>query len=211
MSIAPFSSDDALLKYATGFVADRVAAFRKDLAICLTADANGHHAYFPALITCIGFVDLLSGLYAGRLESPTLQDLQKYILKFFHNKEDYLHIDILYFMFRHKIAHIAYPYIVFDTTTKMLPPPPRRIVWSVGIFARKKAIRLIDYSTPQTKLKTHTPWPMSYDSRIFVSLTALRNDIVKSIRGPTGYMHHLRSDSLARTHFAQCMKTYFPP
>jgi hypothetical protein len=40
----------------------------------------------------------------------------------------------LYHMFRHKIAHIAYPYLVFDTAKelKQLRLPHRRIVWSVG-------------------------------------------------------------------------------
>ena len=38
------------------------------MAICLTADKAGHHAYFPALMTSIGFADFLSGLYAGTLD-----------------------------------------------------------------------------------------------------------------------------------------------
>jgi hypothetical protein len=207
----PFPSDAALLTYASWFVSDRVEVFRKDLAICMTPNNKGQHAYFPALITCIAFLEFLSGLYAGKLEFQKLSDLQTYVEKFFRNKTDYAHLDILYFMFRHKIAHIAYPYLIFDTTTKSLPPPARRIVWTVGILARKPAIQLIDYPTLQTKIKTKTPWLISYTSRMRVSLTALRVDIIKSIFGPSGYLQHLKTDSTARTHFAQCMKTYIPP
>ena len=118
MSISPFSSDEQLLEYANWFLRDRVRAFRKDLAICMTANSKREHAYFPALITCIAFADLLSGLYAGKLDYPRLPDLQVYISRFFRNKRDYAHINILYAMFRHKIAHIAYPYLVFDTAPK---------------------------------------------------------------------------------------------
>lgn len=68
MSIEPFASDRELIEYARLFLRDRIAVFRGDVAICMTPDSSGHHAYFPALITSIAFLDLLSGLYAGNLE-----------------------------------------------------------------------------------------------------------------------------------------------
>ncbi len=153
----------------------------------MTANAKREHAYFPALITCIAFADLLSGLYAGKLNYPKLPDLQNYISKFFRNKANYTHVDLLYMMFRHKIAHIAYPYLVFDTTSKGLSLPHRRIVWTVGIYKREKPITLIDYPDLKAILKTKTPWPVPHTSRMKVSLTELRNDIISSINGPAGY------------------------
>lgn len=211
MSINPFSSDKQLLDYARWFLRDRVCAFRKDLAICMTGNAKAEHAYFPALITCIAFADLLTGLYVGELDYPKLADLRDYISRFFRNKNDHAHIDILYMMFRHKIAHIAYPYLVFDTSTKKIPGPHRRIVWTVGIYAGRKPIELIDYPTSRTILRTKTAWPVPYTSRIKVSLTALRTDIIKSIYGPSGYLQHFKSDSVARERFARCMKLYASP
>jgi hypothetical protein len=210
VSVSPFKSDNELVEYARWFLRDRVRAFRKDLAICMTANKKREHAYFPALITCIAFADLLSGLYAGKLDYPKLPDLKAYIEKFFRKKANYVNVDILYKMFRHKIAHIAYPYLVFDTAKK-LPPPPRRIVWTVGIYVGKKPIELIEYATPRTILRTKTAWPVPYTSRMKVSLTAFRNDIINSIYGPSGYLQHLQSDPTARKHFAQCMKEYAPP
>jgi hypothetical protein len=63
----------------------------------------------------------------------------------------------------------------------------------------------------RTLLKTETPWPVPYKSRIKVSLTALRRDIVNSIYGPTGYFQHLKSDPAARQRFARCLEVYAPP
>lgn len=211
MSISPFTSEKELLDYARWFLRFHVRAFRKDLAICMTGNAKRDHAYFPALITCIAFADLLSGLYAGKLDYPRLPELRAYIAKFFRNKGNYVHVDILYMMFRHKIAHIAYPYYVFDTADKNIPPPRRRIVWTVGIYRRKKPIELRDYSTTRTISRTKTPWPVPYTSRIFVSLTALPIDIANSVYGPSGYLQHLRSDPAARAHFAQCMRVFAAP
>ena len=35
--------------------------------------------------------------------------------------------------------------------------------------------------------------------------------IIKSIRGPRGYLKHLESDAAARENFAAFMKGYYPP
>jgi hypothetical protein len=82
MTIEPFASTDALVLFARDFFEDRVGSFCSDLAICLTPDAAGHRAEFPALITCIGFVEFLSSLYAGSLEGNGLAKLQKYAATF---------------------------------------------------------------------------------------------------------------------------------
>jgi len=82
MSITPFKSDEELVTFARAFFRDRVESFRKDIAICMRRDARGHHAYFPALITCIAFVDLISGLYAGSIRSHGLKELKRYARRF---------------------------------------------------------------------------------------------------------------------------------
>src|SRR5271154_5251052 len=106
MSIAPFKSDEELVKFARTFFRDRIETFRKDVAICMTRDARGHHAYFPALITCIAFADLLSGLYAGNLRHHSLKELKEYARKFMKAEytSDPRRLDILYEFLRHKIA-----------------------------------------------------------------------------------------------------------
>ena len=52
----------------------------------------------------------------GSLRATVLLNSKNFIYKFFRRKSDYLRADILYVMFRHKIAHLPYPYLVFDTT-----------------------------------------------------------------------------------------------
>jgi hypothetical protein len=57
MSIAPFGSDEHLLKFAKWFFRNRLETFRKDIDICMTPNSRGQHAYFPALFICIAFTD----------------------------------------------------------------------------------------------------------------------------------------------------------
>jgi hypothetical protein len=133
VSIAPFLSEQELVEYANWFLLDRAKAFRKDISICMTANKERQHAYFPALITCIAFLDLLSGLYAGTIDRQGLPELNDYFKRFM-NTADYAHMDLVYQMFRHKIAHLAYPYAVFDTTTKpkiFRSQKQRRVTWTV--------------------------------------------------------------------------------
>jgi len=116
----PFKSDKELVKFARAFFRNHVESFSKDLAICMTRDARGHHAYFAALITCIAFADLMSGLHAGTLRHQGLKELKRYAGKFMKAEytSDPRRLDILYEFLRHKIAHLAHPYTVFDTVTK---------------------------------------------------------------------------------------------
>src|SRR5579863_10095781 len=195
MSIHPFTSKTHLLAYARLFLKTRLETFRKDTNICMTADPKRQHAYFPALITCIAFADFLSGLHAGNIESHSIPELKDYVQKFFKKPADYQHLDLLYYMFRHKIAHICYPYLVFHTSDKpQLPKPNRKVTWTVGIYKGQPAIRLED-TGPRRDLKTRTPWEVEYDSRIIVSLSTFRSDVIASIYGPSGYLKHLESDA----------------
>jgi hypothetical protein len=216
MSIAHFKSDKELLAFARAFFRNRLESFRKDVAICMTRDARGHHAYFPALITCIAYTDLLSGLYAGKLQHHGLKELKRYAGQFMKAEytSDPRRLDILYEFLRHKIAHLAYPYPVFDTDTKQKTfqgQPRRRVTWTVYASKRRPAITVVDFRTPRFLLKTPTPWRVSYNSRIKVSVRSFQIDIVRSIYGASGYLRHLQSDRLARERFAECMIEYFPP
>jgi hypothetical protein len=211
MSIAPFKSDEELVTFARKFFANRVETFRKDIAICLTPNEHEQHAYFPALIICIAFADLLSGLYAGTLRDQKLEELKQYAAKFMKPEYTPDRLDILYEFLRHKVAHLAYPYAVFDTHTKEIfrSQPKRLVTWTIHETEQRPAINIIDYSTPQQLVKTPTPWTVSYDCRIEVSVGSLAIDIVWSIER---YLLHLQSDrgQVARKHFAECMVHYFP-
>ncbi len=215
MSIAHFKSDKELVAFVRAFFRNHVKSFRKDVAICMTA-ANGDHAYFPALITCVAFADLLSGLHAGTLRDHGLKELKRYAGKFMKAEytADARRLDLLYECLRHKIAHLAHPYAVFDTNTKQKTfrgQPRQRVTWTVYACQRRPAIEVIDFPTPQFLSKAVRPWPVSYNCRIKVSVRSFQSDIVGSIYGRSGNLCHLQSDRMAREHFAKCMNDYFPP
>lgn len=213
MTISPFKSDTKLIKFARLFFRDRVGSFRKDVAICLTADANRSHAYFPALITCIGFLDLLSGLYAGRIEGHNLSELKSYAARFMdRTKYHPLYLTILYLAFRHKITHLSFPYLVFDTANRkeFVGQKYRRITWSVHASRRSSPIEVVDHA-PKLFKKSVRPWDVSYNCRVHISVRTFQIDITNSIYGPTGYLQCLQSELAARENFAKCMKVLFPP
>ena len=214
MSIAYFKNDEDLLVFAREFFANRVETFEKDIAICLTPNERKEHAYFPALIICIGFADLLSGLYAGTLYDQGLKELKQYAAEFMKPEysSDDRRLEILYECLRHKVAHLAYPYAVLDTTTvrsKTFVGQARRLVtWSIHETKRRPAIEIVDYLPGIMWLvQTPRPWPVSYDCLIEVWVGSLAIDIVRSIEG---YLLRLQSNPTAREHFAKCMKDYFP-
>jgi hypothetical protein len=213
MSISPFNSDKELVEFAKVFFRNRLETFRKDVAICMTPNSHGQHAYFPALFLCIGFADLLSALYAGKVWAG-LDDLLKYALRFLRSPEYTAgNIEILYECLRHKLAHLAYPYAVFDTDTskRLRGRLRRRVTWTICASALRPAIKLVNVTPPRDLRKTPTPWRVDYDCRIVVNVRRFHIDIAKSIYGASGYLRHLELDTLAREHFAKCMVSYFPP
>ena len=211
--IRPFTSDQELTRFARSFLWGRVCGVRKDIAICLTANKQGDHAYFPALMTCITFLDLLSGLYAGKLRGQGLSELVVYARTFMNtNHYDNLRLAILYECFRHKIAHLSHPYVVLDTTTsKKIPKPLRRVTWTVCATNRSVPIELVSYPSARTVQRTRTPWPVKFDTRAKISIHRLKVDAIKSIYGPSGYLAKLKTDRSTRERFARCMSLWFPP
>ena len=80
--MSTFQSTQQLLDFAEKFFDDRRGPFCADVAVCLTPDDSDHRAEFPALITCIAFVELWSGLHVGNLGGDGLRKLQSYAAQF---------------------------------------------------------------------------------------------------------------------------------
>ena len=117
MPVLPFSSDAEIVEFARAFLDEHLVRFRKDIKICLTPNAEGNHAYFPALITCIAFAEFLSALYSGNFDGPGLDQLKNYAAEFMTAEYTKDRLNVLYECIRHKVAHLALPYAVFDTDT----------------------------------------------------------------------------------------------
>ena len=212
-NIKPFNSDREKIDFARLFLRGHVKRLHKDIGICLTANKQGRHAYFPALMTCIAFLDLMSGLHAGKLKGQGFEDLYNYAQAFMDSTPyDRLRLAILYECFRHKIAHLAHPYVVFHTVpnSKLFPGPQKRVTWKVCAKRRQRpALELKSYSPPRTLKKTLTPWPVEYDHRIIVSIHHLKVDAVNSIYGLSGYLAQIEKNRKAMTPFAKCMHQYY--
>lgn len=141
-----------------------------------------------------------------------LNDLVNYAQTFMNPAHyDRLRLAILYEGFRHKIAHLGHPYVVFDTaTSSKVPKPQRRVTWTVCAGNRALPIELVPYSPPRKLQKTRTPWPVAYDHRVKISIHRLKVDAVSSIYGSSGYLARLETDRSARERFARCMIDYYP-
>jgi hypothetical protein len=208
MSVRPFKSDEDVEKFAREFLKEHDQRFSKDVAICLRPDKNGSHAYFPAVITCIAFAELLSGLHAGNLKGDGLKKLKDYAFDFMDRTiYDADRLEILYVMFRHKVAHLAQPYAVTKTKPAFQGQPKRLITWTVEESGAKPAIEIVPETSPQQILKAVTPWPVYYDHRAYVRIESLASDIRESV---PKYLERLQTDKSACANFRKCMKHFFP-
>lgn len=210
MPVLSFTSEEDVENFARAFLGEHVERFNKDIAICLREDENGSHAYFPALITCIAFAELLSGLHVGDLKSDGLRKLKAYATDFMDSAiYDSDRLEILYEMFRHKVAHLAQPYAVFDTSTRpaFQGQPKRLITWTVEESGAKPAIEIVPEKSRQQISTAVTPWPVYYDHRAIIRIESLASDIRQSV---PSYLRRLQTDKLACDRFRQCMKDFFP-
>jgi hypothetical protein len=207
MPVLPFSSDADIVQFAKAFLDNHVERFQKDIAICLTLQ-NGSHAYFPALMACIAFGDLLSGLFTGKLNGQKLPELEVYVSHFM-DAAVYTHdrLGVLYECFRHKVAHLAHPYVVFDTTKSVTfkGHPKRLITWEVHDRGPSLPIEIVSRGGQISA--SPTPWDVLYDHIVIINLDTLASDIVNSI---PRYLQHLQADNNARSRFKKCMQSYFP-
>jgi hypothetical protein len=211
-ALVDFQNMSELVSYAQRFVKERIEVFRKDISICLKADTKRRHAYMPALMTCISLLELLSGLYVGKLKHIELSRIIEYSKKFMDtNVYTTDRLSVLYEAFRHKIAHVTQPYGVFDTYSvgkkhQLRSYPQRRITWKVNATDRQPPIDIIPEKGTLTK---QPPWPVSYSHRCIVSVYRLKVDIPKSALSVGGYLENLATDIKIQENFSKCMLEYF--
>jgi hypothetical protein len=202
------SDDDKWVEFAERFLRNRREVFDKDVAICLKR-TRGTHAYFPALIICIAFADLMSGLYAGTLKGQRVEPLRRYAAKFMKPEytSDPRRLDILYKFLRNKIAHLAYPNPVFAMVTKPFQPK-QRVTWTLNASKHRPTIKVIDYPAQSDRLSCSEVFVgENCKTLVCILLRNFHSDIVSSI---SKYLRHLQSDRDAKERFARCMLDYFP-
>lgn len=208
-----FNSRAELLRTADRVIRGRMGNFRKDTNICLRPDANRQHAYMPALIACIAFMELMSGWRRGRLNLgrgaalPALQDLRAAHLP----QACYAapNLEILYLGFRHRIAHIGLPYAVYDTTSdgRLASYPRMKVTWTFCARRRHGAPAIEFRNVGPSTLDGRVPWPIPYDHRLFVCITRFRADLFAAARS---YRRALRQDASLQANFDAAMGEYCP-
>jgi hypothetical protein len=212
--VGPYITADQKLAFARELLRGRAKSFKKDIDICLTRNASGSHAYFPALSTCISFLDFLSGLYAGRVHGHGFQEFISYAASFLDNRKyGAEELEILYEGFRHKIAHLGHPYSVFDTDTSRRLKGRRKkrlVTWTVYAGRRRRPLELIEYPTMQQVQRSLAPWTVPYDSRLLIGVRCFASDICQTVRGHTGFIKRLETDQSLMSNFSNCLQFLYP-
>jgi hypothetical protein len=213
-NVYKFATPAQVMRFANVFVRQRTSDFKKNVDICLAARKTRlndvDHAYMPGLMTCLSFLDLLSGLYAGKVRGHNDVHFLDFTRRFFPKgryEED--HLRLLYIEFRHKLAHLAHPYFVLDAPPNPSTGARRLMAWTICARSRKKPIEI--KSHPRKQLcQQPTPWETYYDYRFYVSVESFARDARKSTRGPNGYLSALAASPDLQAKFRRCMSAFYP-
>jgi hypothetical protein len=191
--------------FAERFVLDRIAGFEKDIDICLTPIPSKTrrgltHAYFPALASCCGTLEYLSGLYKGRLDTVGWRDVAMWGSKYLP-QPDYAEDTVRVFVeaFRNSIAHRGIASGVWIDHKHA-----RRFTWKVLADSRHPAINFV---AEENTLVSDPPWPCPYTHRAHIHLRSLFVDIRK---GAIKYAKEVREDQNLNRKFFACVRELYP-
>jgi hypothetical protein len=121
-------------------------------------------------------------------------------------------IDILWEGFRHKIAHMAHPEYVIDTSKWRNFSESMRITWIVSQTDRIEW-KDIKYDHLEIRRKSGKitsairPHDVSYDHIIAIALVQLKSDIIRSTHK---YLHHLSENHKLVKKFATVIGHLYP-
>lgn len=208
-------STSEVLSFARWFCNDRLETFSKDMKICMTPDENKRHAYMPAVMACASFIELFSGLHAGKLNQVGLKNIVKFSRSYLDTTEFSEERVYLFFeMFRHKVAHVSRPYSVFythsvGTKSPLRNYPARTITWRITASFNSPAIEIISKAGSINKSR-RPPWKTaSYSHLCKINLKRMNRVLINSINGQNGYFESLTKDEELRRKFVKCMDSFY--
>ncbi len=195
-------------KYANAYLDERLWQLEKDMTVMLAgrrAD-NGKgfdHAYFPALVTCCGMLELFANLHGGDSKNNRRRDdrLERYRKFLPGNSYSADRLKVLYQFLRNSIAHHGIAAGVFKDKSG------RRITWKLTADTRRPTIELIKENG---KLRNDPFKPCSYTHRLHVRLGRYWRDIRQSVEASAGYRNVLNSDPESLKKFHRCINQIFP-
>jgi hypothetical protein len=195
-------------EFATRFVDGRLAGFKKDMSICLTAidsptGTGKTHAYFPALAACCGMLEYMTALDQGNVNNIGWRQVADWAAKYLPQPDyDQDTIRILFEAFRHSVAHRGIASGVW--VEKIQGRAPRRVTWRVHANSRQPACRLV---AEEGRLKRDPPWACKYTHRMHIHLKKLELDLRL---GAEKYRETVRVDAKVQSRFEACMTQLYP-
>ncbi len=194
-----FSDKDELIRFAEGFLKERIESLEKDVSLCLT----GHSAPFPALLYCFATIDLLGALYCGSAtrNAPTKKQSVSYMKRFmsYSGAASTLLIDI----FRHKIVHTAQPRTVVKNRD-------RYISWGFWHNDRLHHLKIVKLQDPEHH-KIGSRLSVTITHRFEISIAHLVRDIRKSVFSDGGILDSLREDNDLQAKFDKAVSEIYSP
>lgn len=195
-------------RFAREFLRARAEGFEKDMRICLTGTASETrlgltHAYFPALATCCGMLEYLSGLYVGRVDGLGRREIAAYAGKYLPQPDyDGEVIRVLFDAFRNAVAHRGIASGVWVDRHHAMRG--RRLTWKVLADAKPPALEVVP---SQGEIRYDSPWPCPYTHRVHIRLGRLWRDIRFSL---DGYLADVSSSANLQRKFMSCMRQLYP-
>lgn len=109
-------------------------------------------------------------------------------------------------IFRHKVVHLAQPKtVILDKANNRL------IAWKLINGFSRNHLKLKKFTKPKSVI-TLTPYKMTCDYALIISLTKLTNDIISSIfRRPDGYFESLKSNIILQNKFRNAVSQIYDP
>lgn len=187
------------------FIQKRLAAFVKDMGICLTGiprlegPAKMTHAYFPALMSCCSTLEYLAALSIGHNNSLGHKEIAAYAAKYMDASYDGDTVRVLFEAFRNNVAHRGIAPGVWCDKLNC-----RRITWRIEEGDDAPALSVTE--EPGT-LTIDAPWPTPYTHRMHIHLGHLWQDIHNSGYKYVAELEH--SPDLQRK-FTDCMMDLYP-
>ena len=172
-------------------------------------------AAFPAVLTCMIYLELLTCLYTGNVKSP---DPKKYTKQFMGYDPGMT--DLIYLLFRNNIAHFGLPSVIVTKreinipTARLRIPKGKHVAWAVSLGTPDDHMTLNTFHGPEETIPGRdTPWVTRVDYQVEIEIQKFLIDLTKSVFGPSGYLDALKAGKTGelRAHFKYVIKHLFPP
>jgi len=194
-----FTEQIELIRFAKGFIIERIDSLEKDVGHCLQEP----FAPFPALLYCFSTIDLLGALLAGNAtrNAHTAQQSRDYMRCFMsYTEEQSL---LLQSLFRHKIVHLAQPKAVIEYNSQL-------ISWRYWHENQERHLQL-EKLPDGSKVQITSSWEIQCDREFNISIRHLVKDIRDSVENPNGYLESLAKKLDLQDCFEKAIEQIFDP